>query len=1270
MRLEMKHKRLIIWILCISMLIPNILWQRPNAAYAATKGICTASTLYVRKGPQTSYDKVTSGGKDVYLVKDQEVTILSEKDGWYEIEATFGGKKIKGYCLGTYIKKVEGTVSKPTPTKAPTAPNGSSATYKLSQPATVNASQLNIRKDNNTTSSVLGTLVSGDSVTVIGTKWNGGDCWYQIQTKLDGKTLTGYVLAVYVDMNYKSGLYGKIRTNNTAMQLDAGEGNKTVTAADGTKLILNKNRAVYLTGEKRIGNEKWFYVYVTIDGAKYYGYVPASLVELDGTKVTTGGNESTGDEDTEDSQDNSNSGGSSEEENQTETPNTSTTPASHKINLAGKVNAEGVNVRKDATTGSAKVTSLNKNTSVTIVKEKYDGNDKWNQISFVQDKKTVTGYMLSKYVTASVGSGFYAKPTKEITYKKVASQTAEDLYTDDGELITAAKGSYVWVSEEKTVAGTKWFRISYKESTVTYFGYVTENDLELIGKTKDTAGTPTPTSTPKPTDAVKPTVTPTPTLKPIDKKEDFQIPGVITASTLNLRQDATTNSKVLGTLTKNTKLTVLNQVKVGSDIWYRVAVTVNKKQTIGHVLSNYVKLTLTDKATASILASDTKLRSAAKSSAGYAKYKNGTIVNFAKNTKVTVISEETSDDKWFKVSYTKSGESVTGYLKASSVTLVANGPVPTATPKPTVSPTPKPTVSPKPTVAPTTQPTVEPTTTPKPTAKPKPTVSPKPSATPTPAVKLFTADGMIINATALVVKQAPGYSSSFVKNSTGYAVTLYNNDKVKVNGKYYEDNIYWYNIKFSQSGVEYSGYVNDYYVKIDESTIVDGDSSSSIETPTPTIPVVSQDFEQQLTMQGFPDSYKPYLRALHEAYPEWTFEAYHTGLDWNSVIDNQSIPGKNLISNGKGIEWKSLEDKAYNWKTDSFIVYDGSTWVTASRDATMYYMDPRNFLDDKSIYQFEVLTYKTSYQNLSGVESILKFTPMYNSSYTYTDEFGMTQSITYGETFIKAAEYSGVSPYHLASRVKQEVVTGTSSLSNSVSGTVSGWEGLYNFYNIGAYNSTVAGGAVANGLKYAKSGSTNATLNVRSLIPWNNRYRSIVGGAFIIGDSYINRGQDTIYLQKFNVTPTSTHAHQYMSNVEAPFSEGKKVGLAYAEIGNLPLVFSIPVYLNMPKIPCAAPTTKYNPNNYLKTLSVKDLNGNELTLTPTFDILNTKEFFLVVPNSCEGINISASTVSSKAVLSGTGVVQLNPGHNEFTIVVIAQNGDLREYTISVVRELQ
>ena len=40
------------------------------------------------------------------------------------------------------------------------------------------------------------------------------------------------------------------------------------------------------------------------------------------------------------------------------------------------------------------------------------------------------------------------------------------------------------------------------------------------------------------------------------------------------------------------------------------------------------------------------------------------------------------------------------------------------------------------------------------------------------------------------------------------------------------------------------------------------------------------DFEEYLTNQGFPESYKPYLRELHSTYPEWRFIAQKTGLQF------------------------------------------------------------------------------------------------------------------------------------------------------------------------------------------------------------------------------------------------------------------------------------------------------------------------------------------------------------------------------------------------------
>ena len=43
------------------------------------------------------------------------------------------------------------------------------------------------------------------------------------------------------------------------------------------------------------------------------------------------------------------------------------------------------------------------------------------------------------------------------------------------------------------------------------------------------------------------------------------------------------------------------------------------------------------------------------------------------------------------------------------------------------------------------------------------------------------------------------------------------------------------------------------------------------------------DFEAYLNAQGFPESYKPYLRSLHAQYPNWKFRAAKTGLSWSSV---------------------------------------------------------------------------------------------------------------------------------------------------------------------------------------------------------------------------------------------------------------------------------------------------------------------------------------------------------------------------------------------------
>lgn len=426
-------------------------------------------------------------------------------------------------------------------------------------------------------------------------------------------------------------------------------------------------------------------------------------------------------------------------------------------------------------------------------------------------------------------------------------------------------------------------------------------------------------------------------------------------------------------------------------------------------------------------------------------------------------------------------------------------------------------------------------------------------------------------------------------------------------------------------------------------------------------------FEKNLQAQGFPADYITALTKLHREHPNWVFKAYNTGLDWNTAITKESAAGINLIPGTKNVAWKSLLTNAYVWKEDRFVVYDNPNWVTASQSVVAYYMDPRNFLDETYIFMFENLSYDKDNQTQEGVEAILKGTPMYKKYVSYVDSStGKTVQKLYSQIFMEAAQYSGVSPYHLASRCKQEIVTSATSLSSSASGTVEGYTGLYNYYNIGATNSTLALGAIRNGLSYAKNGTSSAGKNALYMIPWTTPYKAIVGGAYFIGSSYIAVGQNTIYLEKFNVTGTSTYAHQYMGNVQAAYAEAAKVYTAYTamdDYDNMSIVFSIPVYKNMPAAVSALPADTKNPNNWLSSLSVSGY-----TLTPTFDVSKDQEYTLTVPSTVSSITINASAVSSLATVSGAGKKSISTGINVINVTVTAENGDKRVYKLNVVRK--
>ncbi len=390
-----------------------------------------------------------------------------------------------------------------------------------------------------------------------------------------------------------------------------------------------------------------------------------------------------------------------------------------------------------------------------------------------------------------------------------------------------------------------------------------------------------------------------------------------------------------------------------------------------------------------------------------------------------------------------------------------------------------------------------------------------------------------------------------------------------------------------------------------------------------------EQFETYLTAQGFPEDYKPALRAIHAQYPSWIFRAEHLSMTWDTAFKAESKVGLNTITSPDS--WKSMEYGAYNWNTNTYVVYDTGGWVTAAPALVAYYMDPRNWLDSTYIFQFEDLAYSDDH-SVAGVQAVLP---------AALDK--------YAEDLLKASKETKVSAYFLATRMAQE--------GSHVNGLGTGELGYYNFFSYGAYETTVNGvtiSAVQNGLSYAKAEG------------WDTPYKCLVGSAQRIGKGYINLGQDTLYYQKFNFTNTTSglYSHQYMSNVAAPSSEGRiRRNAANDEQLKANLTFTIPVFKSMPTTVAPMPSKTGNNNNFLDSLTVE---GQD-SLSPTFDRY-TMDYSLHVGETVDTITVKAALNNKSATIKGDGKITLKHGENIIPVTVTATSGETRTYTLTVTRE--
>ncbi|HII4487404.1 TPA: SH3 domain-containing protein [Clostridium perfringens] len=470
----------------------------------------------------------------------EKVNIISESNGFYKIEFN----NSYGYVYSKYIskdgdsekvqvvkqeevKKEKVDESKKEAKATPKAEPVVLAVRALNKTGIVNvSSSLNVRNEASTSSKVIGSLSGNSKVTIVGEE----GAFYKIEYKgSQGYVAKEYIKDVTESNNSNQGTQTpekqstpenteKTGVVNVSSSLNVREGAGTSSKVIGS---LSGNTKVTIVGE---------------DGAFYkieykgsHGYVAKEYVK----DVTESNNSNQG----------------------TQTPEKPSTPES--TEKTGIVNvSSSLNVREGASTSSKVIGSLSGNTKVTIVGEEGE----FYKIEY----KGSHGYVAKEYIkdvtesnNSNQGTQTPEKPsTPENTERTGVVNVSSSLNVREGASTSSKVIGSLSGNTKVTIVGEEgaFYKIEYKGS----HGYVAK---EYIKNIKDEVVTePEKPSTP----------------------ENTEKTGVVNvSSSLNVREGASTSSKVIGSLSGNTKVTIVGEEGPFYKIEY--------KGSHGYVAKEYIK---------------------------------------------------------------------------------------------------------------------------------------------------------------------------------------------------------------------------------------------------------------------------------------------------------------------------------------------------------------------------------------------------------------------------------------------------------------------------------------------------------------------------------------------------------------------------------------------------------------------------------------------------------------------------------------------------------
>ncbi|MDK0590860.1 SH3 domain-containing protein [Clostridium perfringens] len=480
--------------------------------------IISSEDLGLRKGADSSHEIITS------IPRGARVNIIDKvSDNWYKV----GYKDFVGYVEAKDIRVLGDNLNQ-------------------DNVGLISANQLNVRTSPNENGQVIGTLHKNDKVNVLDKSIDG---WY----KIDFNGRRAYVSSKYVNLiSYKN---NEVKTEVKKEPIE-GTGKVNINTALNVRQASTTNSRIIgsLKGGEKVNIISESNGFYKIEFNNSYGYVYSKYISKDGDseKVQVVKQEEVKKEKVDESKKEAKA-----------TPKAEPVVlAVRSLNKTGIVNvSSSLNVRSSASTSSKVIGSLSGNTKVTIVGEE----GAFYKIEY----KGSHGYVAKEYVkdvtesnNSNQGTQTPEKPsTPETTKKTGIVNVSSSLNVREGASTSSKVIGSLSGNTKVTIVGEEgaFYKIEYKGS----HGYVAKEYVKDVTESNNSnQGTQTPEkpSTPETT-----------------KKTGI----VNVSSSLNVREGASTSSKVIGSLSGNTKVTIVGEEGAFYKIEY--------KGSHGYVAKEYVK---------------------------------------------------------------------------------------------------------------------------------------------------------------------------------------------------------------------------------------------------------------------------------------------------------------------------------------------------------------------------------------------------------------------------------------------------------------------------------------------------------------------------------------------------------------------------------------------------------------------------------------------------------------------------------------------------------